>query len=62
ILTKMDLRWGYNNVRIKEEDAWKAAVIHEKCFMYGHGIPRHIVPRRKCEELIFLIAFPSCRG
>ncbi|EGO04051.1 hypothetical protein SERLA73DRAFT_24699, partial [Serpula lacrymans var. lacrymans S7.3] len=25
ILTKMDLRWGYNNVRIKEEDAWKAA-------------------------------------
>ena len=22
---KMDLRWGYNNVRIKEEDEWKAA-------------------------------------
>jgi len=22
--TKMDLRWGYNNVRIKEEDEWKA--------------------------------------
>ena len=21
----MDLRWGYNNVRIKEEDKWKAA-------------------------------------
>ena len=21
---KMDLRWGYNNVRIKEEDEWKA--------------------------------------
>ena len=21
----MDLRWGYNNVRIKEEDEWKAA-------------------------------------
>jgi len=20
----MDLRWGYNNVRIKEEDEWKA--------------------------------------
>jgi len=27
IFTKMDLRWGYNNVRIKEEDEWKAAFI-----------------------------------
>ena len=25
VFTKMDLRWGYNNVRIKEEDEWKAA-------------------------------------
>ena len=24
ICTKMDLRWGYNNVRIKEGDEWKA--------------------------------------
>ena len=24
IFTKMDLRWKYNNVRIKEEDEWKA--------------------------------------
>ena len=23
--TKLDIRWGYNNVRIKEEDEWKAA-------------------------------------
>ena len=22
--TKMDLRWGYNNVRIKEGNEWKA--------------------------------------
>ena len=22
---KLDLRWGYNNIRIKEEDKWKVA-------------------------------------
>jgi len=25
VFTKMDLRWGYNNVRIKEGDKWKVA-------------------------------------
>ena len=25
VFMKMDLRWGYNNVRIKEEDEWKVA-------------------------------------
>ena len=23
--TKLDIRWGHNNVRIKEGDEWKAA-------------------------------------
>jgi len=27
VFTKLDLRWGYNNVRIKEEDKWKAVFI-----------------------------------
>ena len=25
IFSKMDVRWGYNNIRIKEGDKWKAA-------------------------------------
>ena len=25
VFTKINLRWGYNNIRIKEEDKWKAA-------------------------------------
>ena len=29
--TKFDLRWGYNNVRMKEGDKWKAA------FTMHHG-------------------------
>ena len=31
VLIKMDLRWGYNNVRIKEEDEWKAVFSIPKC-------------------------------
>jgi len=25
VFTKMDLRWGYNNIRVKERDEWKVA-------------------------------------
>jgi hypothetical protein len=27
LFTKFDVRWGYNNVRIKDGDQWKAAFI-----------------------------------
>ena len=33
LFTKMDLRWGYNNVRVKEGDKWKAVfVMHKGAF------------------------------
>jgi len=33
LFTKFDIRWGYNNVRIKEGDEWKAAFLtHEGLF------------------------------
>ena len=33
LFTKMDLRWGYNNIWIKEGDEWKAAfVMHKGAF------------------------------
>lgn len=39
IFTKFDVRWEYNNIRIKEADQWKAAFItnrrsFEPCVMY----------------------------
>ena len=39
MFTKLDLRWGYNNVRIKEGDKWKAAFtihirVYEPMVMY----------------------------
>ena len=33
VFTKIDLRWGYNNVRIKKRDEWKVAfIIPEESF------------------------------
>ena len=37
LFTKMDLRWGYNNVWIKEGNEWKAAFV---CF---HGTFKPLV-------------------
>ena len=37
LFMKMDLRWGYNNIRIKEGDEWKAIFV---CF---HGAFKPLV-------------------
>ena len=38
VFTKMDLRWGFNNMRIKEEDEWKGAfTTHISSFELNKG-------------------------
>jgi len=32
VFTKLDLRWRYNNVRIKERDKWKTVFVISKGF------------------------------
>jgi Reverse transcriptase (RNA-dependent DNA polymerase) len=39
LFSKFDIRWGYNNIRIKKEDRWKAAFktpfgLYEPTVMY----------------------------
>ena len=51
VFMKMDLRWGYNNIQIKEGDKWKAAFVcfhgaFEPLVMYilcTMQLPRHIL-------------------
>ena len=39
--TKLDVRWGYNNVRIREGDEWKAT------FQTNRGLVKPLVIDRK---------------
>jgi len=41
LFTKFDVRWGYNNVRIKEGDEWKAAFINEGLLLEPDS---HVLP------------------
>jgi len=42
VFTKMDLRWDYNNIRIKEGNKWKAALtIHIGSFKLTCYFPSH---------------------
>lgn len=36
IFMKFDVRWGYNNIRIKEADQWKAAFITNRGLFEPH--------------------------
>jgi len=36
IFTKMDIRWGYNNIWIKEEDKWKVAFTTPEGFLISN--------------------------
>jgi hypothetical protein len=61
LFTMFDVRWGYNNIRIKEGDEWKAAFLTQEglfeptvMFFRPHQFPRdipshdeHNIPIRK---------------
>ena len=39
--TKFDVRWGYENIRIKEGDEWKAAFITNRGLFVRHVLRPH---------------------
>src|SRR5882757_4872153 len=39
VFSKMDVRWGYNNIRIKENDEWKAGVVLPISFTIPGQLP-----------------------
>jgi hypothetical protein len=47
LFSKFDIRWGYNNIRIREEDQWKAAFkTRQGLFEPSHVFQNEQQPRR----------------
>ena len=47
VFTKMDLRWGYHNIRIKERDEWKVVFT---------------TPKGSFEPMVIVVATTRCNG
>ena len=52
-VSKMDVQWGYNNIRIAEGDEWKAAFrtnrgLYEPYVLWTHQFPCYLSDIHEC--------------